>query len=160
MVDAEIDKTDRLILTELQRDGRAANTTLADRVNLSPSPCLRRVRDLESRGVITGYRAELDRQALGLGLTVFAELQVSGHSREIAESVEETVANIPEVVACHLISGAADFLLEIAVPDLAAYERLLLDSLLELPGVHELRSNITIRTVKAPAPLPLRHLGG
>lgn len=158
MVDTEIDKTDRDILAELQHDGRVANTTLADRVNLSPSPCLRRVNALESRGVITGYRAELDRQALGLGLTVFAELQVSGHSREIAESVERTVADIPEVVACHLISGAADFLLEIAVPDLAAYERLLLDKLLQLPGVHELRSNITIRTVKSPAPLPLQHL--
>lgn len=154
----ELDTVDQRILHELQRDGRVANTALADRVSLSPSPCLRRVNNLEYRGVISGYRAELDRQSLGLGLTVFVELQVANHSRETADRVEQTVADIPEVVACHLVSGAADFLLEVVVPDLPSYERLLLDSLLQLPGVHDLRSNIAIRAVKAPSPLPLGHL--
>lgn len=158
MPQGEFDVVDRRILHELQRDGRVANTTLADRVSLSPSPCLRRVTSLESRGVITGYHAGLDRQAVGLGLTVFVELQVEGHSREVAEQIEHAVTDMPEVVACHLVSGAADFLLEVVVPDLPGYERLLLDSLLKLPGVHDLRSNIAIRTVKSPAPLPLEHL--
>lgn len=160
MAPSGFDSVDRRILDELQRDGRLPNTVLAERVRLSPSPCLRRVNALENRGVVAGYRAELDRQAVGLGLTVFVELQVSGHSREVAESIEQAVARVPEIVACHLVSGAADFLLEVVVPDLPAYERLLLDTLLDLPGVDDLRSNFSLRAVKPRGPLPLEHLAG
>ncbi|MGA8117639.1 MAG: Lrp/AsnC family transcriptional regulator [Actinocatenispora sp.] len=149
---------DRRILETLQAEGRLANTALAERVRLSPSPCLRRVNHLEREGVITGYRAEVDRLAVGLGLTVFVELKVAGHSRETADRIEQAVADLPEVVSCHLLSGAFDFLLEVVVPDLAAYERLLLDKLLSLPSVTDLTSNIAIRTVKGHSPLPLAHL--
>jgi Lrp/AsnC family leucine-responsive transcriptional regulator len=127
-------------------------------VHLSPSPCLRRVKALEHEGVIEGYRAVLDREAVGLGLTVFVELKVEGHSEAVATAIEEAVAELPEVVACHLVSGDADFLLEVVVADLRAYERLLLGALLKLPSVADVRSNFAIRTVKAPAPLPLGHL--
>ena len=153
-----LDSIDRRILDVLQVEGRVSNVALAERVHLSASPCLRRVKALEDDGVIAGYRAILDREAVGLGLTVFVEIKVEGHSERLASALEDAVANMPEVVSCHLVSGAADFLLEVVVPDLRAYERLLLDKLLSLPGVQDVRSNFAIRTMKAPSPLPLGHL--
>jgi Lrp/AsnC family transcriptional regulator, leucine-responsive regulatory protein len=153
-----LDSVDRRILDVLQVEGRLANVALAERVHLSPSPCLRRVKALEEDGVVSGYRAMVDREAVGLGLTVFVEIKVEGHSEKLAAELEKAVAKMPEVVSSYLVSGAADFLLEVVVPDLRSYERLLLGSLLKLPGVHDVRSNIAIRTFKAPSPLPLGHL--
>jgi Lrp/AsnC family transcriptional regulator, leucine-responsive regulatory protein len=153
-----LDRVDRRLLEVLQSEGRLSNVQLAERVHLSPSPCLRRVKALEHDGVIAGYRAVLDREAVGLGLTIFVEIKVEGHSDARATAIEDAVAGMPEVVSCHIVSGAADFLLEVVVPDLRAYERLLLGSLLKLPGVSDVRSNFAIRTVKPPAPLPLGHL--
>jgi Lrp/AsnC family leucine-responsive transcriptional regulator len=153
-----LDSVDRRLLDALQVEGRLSNVALAERVHLSPSPCLRRVKALEHDGVITGYRAMLDREAVGLGLTVFVEIKVEGHSEKLASELEDAVAQMPEVVSSYLVSGAADFLLEVVVPDLPSYERLLLGRLLALPGVHDVRSNVAIRTVKAPSPLPLGHL--
>ena len=153
-----LDSVDRRLLDALQVEGRLSNVALAERVHLSPSPCLRRVKALEHDGVITGYRAMLDREAVGLGLTVFVEIKVEGHSEKVASELEDAVAQMPEVVCSHLVSGAADFLLEVVVPDLPSYERLLLGKLLALPGVHDVRSNFAIRAVKAPSPLPLGHL--
>ena len=153
-----LDRVDRRLLEILQREGRLSNAALAERVHLSPSPSLRRVKALEDDGVIAGYRAVLDREAVGLGLTVFVEIKVEGHSDRLAEEIEAAVNAMPEVVACHIVSGAADFLLEVVVPDLRAYERLLLGSLLKLPAVVDVRSNFAIRTVKAEGALPLGHL--
>lgn len=153
------DAIDRRILAALQEDGRLSNVELAERVGLSPSPCLRRVRRLEAAGVIRGYRALLDRQRLGLGLTVFASIKIEGHQEEHTNAVQEAFRALPEVVACHLVSGESDFLLEVVVPDLGAYERLLLGRLLKLPGVKDVRSSFAMRQVKAAAPLPLDHLG-
>jgi Lrp/AsnC family leucine-responsive transcriptional regulator len=153
-----LDRVDRRLLEVLQSEGRLSNVQLAERVHLSPSPCLRRVKALEHDGVIAGYRAVLDREAVGLGLTIFVEIKVEGHSDALATAIEDAVTAMPEVVSCHIVSGAADFLLEVVVPDLRAYERLLLGSLLKLPGVSDVRSNFAIRTVKPPAPLPLGHL--
>jgi Lrp/AsnC family transcriptional regulator, leucine-responsive regulatory protein len=147
--------TDRAILQHLQADGRLPNATLADRVHLSPSPCLRRLKRLEDNGTIRGYRAILDRRKLGLGLTAFVEIKVSGQSLRRAQELEQAIADIDEIIACYIVAGDADFLLEVAVPDLAAYEQLLLHTLLELPGVFDVRSNFTIRTVKEAGPLPL-----
>ena len=149
-----LDSVDRRLLEALQREGRLSNVALAERVHLSPSPCLRRLKALEH----DGYRAILDREAVGLGLTAFVELKVEGHSDRLADAIQEAVAKMPEVVACHIVSGAADFLLEVVVPDLRAYEHFLLGSLLKLPSVADVRSNFAIRTVKAPGPLPLGHL--
>ena len=150
-----IDTTDRAILRHLQADGRLPNALLSERVHLSPSPCLRRLKRLEKDGTIRGYRAILDRRRVGLGLTVFVEVKVSGHSKNRAEEFEKAVAGVEAVVGCHLVAGIADFLLEVVVADLAAYERLLIETLLELPGVTDVRSNIAIRTVKESGPLPM-----
>jgi Lrp/AsnC family transcriptional regulator, leucine-responsive regulatory protein len=153
--DLPMDATDRAILRELQHDGRIPNATLADRVNLSPSPCLRRVRRLEADGTIRGYQAVLDRQKLKLGLTVFTEVKSTGHSPELAEAFERAVAEIDEIVACYIVSGSGDFLLEIALDDLPSFERFYLDKVLTLPGVYDTESRFVIRTMKAPGPLPL-----
>lgn len=142
-----MDDIDRRILRELQKDGRLSNVELAERVGLSPSPCLRRVKRLEDDGIIRGYRAVLDRAAVGLMLTIFAEISVARHSRDNAARVQQALADLPEVVACHMISGNSDFLAEIVVPDLAAYERLLTDHILTLDMVDDVRSNFSLRTV-------------
>jgi Lrp/AsnC family leucine-responsive transcriptional regulator len=150
-----LDSVDRRMLEILQRDGRISNAALAERLHLSPSPCLRRLRALERQGVISGYRAVLDRRELGLGLTVFVELKVDGHSDRIAAAISDALVGAPEVIAAHIVSGSADFLLEIVVPDVGAYERLLFETLLRLPNVADVRSNFALRTVKPAGPLPL-----
>ena len=150
-----LDTVDRRLLEILQREGRISNAALAERLHLSPSPCLRRLRALESDGLIAGYRAVLDRHKLGLGLTVFVELKVEGHSDRSAAAISERVKATPEVISAHIVSGSADFLLEVVVADLAGYERLMFETLLKLPNVADVRSNFALRTVKPSGPLPL-----
>tara|TARA_R110000751_G_scaffold182787_6_gene289613 strand:- start:2014 stop:2514 length:501 start_codon:yes stop_codon:yes gene_type:complete len=149
----KLDAIDRRILAALQKDARLTNVQLAEEVGLSPSPCLRRVRLLEERGLIRGYHAQLDRGGVGLGLTVFVGVKVERHRDDTAEAFRTAVLEMPEVVSCHLVSGEADFLLQVVLPDLSRYERLLLDKLLKLPGVSDIRSNFAIQTVKEQAPL-------
>ena len=151
------DRTDRAIVRRLQADGRIPNVELADAVSLSPSACLRRVKALEGDGIIAGYRAEVDRVRAGLGLTVFLELTVEGHSRQTSARIEQALMAIPAIVACYVISGTADFLAEVAVPDLASYEQVLLDQILAVPAVVNARSTFAIRTVLSRGPLPLNH---
>jgi Lrp/AsnC family leucine-responsive transcriptional regulator len=150
-----MDLVDRQMLQILQRDGRVSNAALAEQLHLSPSPCLRRLRALERDGLITGYRAELDREKLGLGLTLFVELKVEGHSERNAAAISEALATTPEVVSAHIVSGSADFLLEVVVKDLRDYERLLFETLLNLQNVSDVRSNFALRAVKSSGPLPL-----
>jgi Lrp/AsnC family transcriptional regulator, leucine-responsive regulatory protein len=151
------DRVDRAIVGRLQVDGRLPNVDLAEAVSLSPSACLRRVKALEASGIIAGYRAELDRVRAGLGLTVFIELKVESHSQETSAQLEAALTAIPAVVACYLISGTADFFVEVVVPDLAAYEQLLLGQILAIPQVVSAQSNFAIRTVLNRGPLPLDH---
>jgi Lrp/AsnC family leucine-responsive transcriptional regulator len=153
--DLPMDDADRSILRHLQADGRLPNAALAERIHLSPSPCLRRLKRLEGDGTIRSYRAILDRRKIGLGLTAFVEIKVSGQSQRRAEELEQAVAKIGEIIACYIVAGDADFLLEVVASDLAAYEHLLLHTLLELPGVFDVRTNFAIRTVKEAGPLPL-----
>jgi Lrp/AsnC family leucine-responsive transcriptional regulator len=155
MICPMIDLTDRKMLEILQRDGRTSNAALAEQLHLSPSPCLRRLRALEHHGVITGYRAQLDRNKLGLGMTVFVELQVDGHSDRTAAAISKAIHETPEVISAHIVSGAADFRLEVVVQDLAAYERLMFETLLKLPNIGDVRSNFALRAVKSDGPLPL-----
>jgi DNA-binding Lrp family transcriptional regulator len=150
-----LDKFDIGILEALQEDARATNVEIAERVNLSPSPCLRRIRNLENSGIIRGYRADIDRKEVGLGLTVFVEIKVGQHSRENSDAQQAALIAMPEVTAAFLISGTADFLAEVVVEDLSAYERFLTEKLLVLPGISDIRSNFAIRTVKTGAPLKL-----
>ena len=151
------DKVDRAIVSRLQRDGRIANVDLADAVGLSPSACLRRVRALEASGIIEGYHAEVSRTRAGLGLTIFIGLKVEGHSQETSSRIEQALLAIPAVVACYLVSGSDEFLVEAAVPDLASYEQVLLGRILAIPSVVEARSTFAIRTVLSRGPLPLGH---
>ncbi len=150
-----LDKFDIAILKCLQEDARATNVEIAEKVNLSPSPCLRRIRNLEKLGVIRRYTADIDRKEVGLGLTVFVEFKVAHHSRENSEAQQAALLAIPEIVSCFLISGTADFLAEVVVEDLSAYERLLTETLLTLPNVTDIRSNFAIRSIKTHGPLKL-----
>jgi Lrp/AsnC family transcriptional regulator, leucine-responsive regulatory protein len=151
------DRVDRAILTKLQSDGRIANVDLADAISLSPSACLRRVKALEASGIIAGYRAEVSRSAAGLGLTVFIGLKVSGHSQDSSVRIEQALLAIPAIVACYLVSGTSDFLVEAVVPDLAGYEQLLLGQILTIPSIVEAQSTFAIRTILSRGPLPLDH---
>src|ERR1700753_2947832 len=117
------DRVDRAIVSRLQVDGRLPNVDLAEAISLSPSACLRRVKALEASGIIEGYRAEVSRAAAGLGLTAFLGLKVDGHSREVSQQIEQALTAIPAVVACWLVTGDDDFMVEVAVRDLADYER-------------------------------------
>ncbi len=151
----KIDKFDIAILEALQDDARATNVEIAQKVSLSPSPCLRRIRNLEQAGIIRGYSADLDRTKAGLELTVFVGLKVANHNRESAARFQDSLLEIPEVVACFLISGDTDFLAEVVVENLAAYDALLTDKLLTLPGVSDIQSNFAIRAIKTRGALKL-----
>ena len=153
------DRTDRAILARLQAEGRISNVDLADAVSLSPSACLRRVKALEASGIIEGYRAEISRTRAGVALTVFTGLKVEGHSRKTSDRIEQALLAISAVVACYVVSGQDDFMVEIAAASLADYEHLLLDHILAIPGIIEARSTFAIRTVLSHGPVPLHHWG-
>ena len=149
------DRTDLRLLALLQRDGRASNADLAAQVNLSPSACLRRIQRLEATGVVAGYAARLDPQALGLGLQAFVRVQLEKHG---APGIERFIANVQdwdEVVACHALPGDMDYLLQVYVRDLEHFSRFLLDRLLNASGVADVNSSFVLRTVKASGGLPL-----
>jgi Lrp/AsnC family leucine-responsive transcriptional regulator len=158
MPNPDLDTVDCRIISELQSEGRLSNVELAERIGLSPSPCLRRIKRLETSGHIEGYRATLKRELVGLGFSVFLSVKLNEHANERVANFEKTMVDLPEVIACHLVSGEADYFLEIVVPDLGAYQQFLVGKLLNLPVVREVRSNIAIQTLKAGAPLPLGHL--
>ncbi|ATG92328.1 Lrp/AsnC family transcriptional regulator [Methylomonas koyamae] len=144
----ELDRYDRQILEILQTDGRISNQELADRIGLSPSPCLRRVRALEEAGLIVGYRALLDAKALGLSLTALIQISMDQHTPERFATFETAVAEIPEVMECLLITGqAADYQLKVAVKDLDAYQELLLKRITGIPGVSGVHSSFVLRRV-------------
>lgn len=151
----KLDKFDLAILAALQDNGRATNVEVADKVGLSPSPCLRRIRLMEEAGIIRGYRADIDRRAVGLELTVFIAFKVAHHTRQHAQEFQQALQDLPEVVGCSMISGHSDFLAEVVVENLAAYEALLTDKLLVLPHVTDIQSNFAIRSVKTAGPLKL-----
>ena len=143
----DIDSIDRLILNELQTDGRVSHAELAERVGLSASACYRRVRRLEADGVIAGYVMILDSGEIGRDLDVFVEVSLVSQSKESLHLFEDEVRDCPEVMSCHLVAGDADYLLHLAVQDHRDFERIHNQYLSRLPGVARLRSNFAIRTV-------------
>ena len=149
-----MDKLDSAILSHLVSDGRLANTELADRVGLSPSPCLRRVRNLERAGIITGYHATVDLSALGRGLQVLVHVEMAIQDRATIEAFEAAVSQIDEITECRRMFGHPDYLLWISTSDLDAYERLYIDKLTSLPGVARTNSQFTMKTVKKSPGLP------
>lgn len=151
------DRFDRRILEILQTEGRISNQALAERVNLSPSPCLRRVRALEAAGLITGYRATVDDRKLGYGLNVVLMISMDQHTPERFEQFESQVAELPEVQECLLITGQeAEYLLRISVVDMDDYQRLLLQHITRIPGVSGVHSSFALRRVLHDRGLPPR----
>ena len=157
---ADLDRYDIAILHELQRDARLSNTELAARIGISAAPTWRRVRWLEEQGFITGYRAELDRRKIGLGVLAFVRLDADRNTAASTRELEDAIRRIPEVIACHYISGSGTFELQVMATDLDAFSKFSLDVLLNLPHVKDLHTSFSLGEVKAGAALPLTHLGG
>ena len=153
-----LDKFDIAILTELQTDARLTNTELAQRVGLSAAPCWRRVRALEEAGFIKGYRAEIDRHKIGLGVLAFVRLDANRNTAELTREMEEAIRKIPEIVSCHYISGAGTFELQVVSRDLDTFSQFARNVLLHLPNVKDLHTSFSLGEVKASSHLPLRHL--
>jgi Lrp/AsnC family transcriptional regulator, leucine-responsive regulatory protein len=152
-----MDATDRAILVHLERDARLSNTELAQRVHLSPSPCLRRVRNLERAGIITGYHAAVDPGAVGRGFQILLHIEMTVQDRATTEAFEAQIAQLDEVVEARRMFGRPDYLLWIAVADQDAYERLLMERLAGLPGVARTNSQFTMKTIKGAARIPGPH---
>ncbi|MCC3652390.1 MULTISPECIES: Lrp/AsnC family transcriptional regulator [Streptomyces] len=149
-----MDAIDRSILRELQKDGRLTNQELAQRVGLSPSPCLRRVRQLEQDGAIRGYRALLDPAAVGRGFEVLVSVEVR-RDRATVEAFEDALQDLPDVVEAYRLFGSPGCLLRIAVADIETYERLWIEKITALPGVTEVNSQIVMKRIKEPQGLPI-----
>ena len=150
-----LDAIDRNILDHLQRNGRISNVDLAREVGLSPSACLRRMRELEASGLIDRYTAVLNQAAAGFDLSVFVQVTLERQIESALETFERSVADRPEVMECYLMTGDADYLLRVVVSDVAAYERFLKDHLTRIPGVASIKSSFALNRVKYDTALPL-----
>jgi DNA-binding Lrp family transcriptional regulator len=153
-----LDRYDVAILRELQSQARLSNTELAARIGLSAAPTWRRVKWLEAQGYITGYRAEIDRRRIGLGVLAFVRVDAERNNAEATRTLEAAIRALPEVVACHYVSGNGTFELQVMCTDLDAYARWTLDTLFKLPNVKDLHTRFSLGEVKAGAALPLAHL--
>lgn len=151
----DLDATDLRILDELQRDASLSNVELARRVHLSPSPCLARVRALEARGLIRQYVALLDAKQLGLHLNVFISISLKQQSRQALEEFETRIGLHDEVMECYLMTGDADYLLRVAVPDMPALERFILEQISPIAQVEKIRSSFALKQVRYKTALPL-----
>ena len=143
-----LEPIDARILTALQADGRLTNQALADTVGLSSSPCWRRVNRLEQDGVISGYRAELDRNRIGLGVLAFVRVRIDSHSEAEAESFADSVGRLEEVIACYSVAGDADFLLQVVSRDLEAYADFAMNILRRLPRIKEMQTTFVLKEIK------------
>ena len=150
-----LDCYDRNILKALQRDGRISNVELAQSVQLAESACLRRVRALEQSGYISGYVAVLDQKRLGRSGTVFVHIALRREEQSELAAFEQSVAQIPEVMECYLMTGEFDYLLRLVVSDMADFERLHNEALTRLPGVARVNSSVAIRTIRKTTELPI-----
>lgn len=151
-----LDRYDRQILEVLQEDGRLSNQELAERIGLSASPCLRRVRSLEESGIISGYRAMVNAQKLGLTLMALIHISMDRHTPERFENFEQRVSELPEVLECLLITGQdADYQLKVIVRDMEAYQQLLLNRITRIEGVSGVHSSFVMRRVVDKTALPI-----
>ena len=155
---SELDRYDIALLHELQLDARLSNIELAARIGLSAAPTWRRVKWLEEQGFITGYRAEIDRRKIGLGVLAFVRVDADRNTAAATRQLEEAIRRIPEVIACHYISGSGTFELEVMATDLDAFSRFAQGTLLNLPHVKDLHTSFSLGEVKAGGALPLGHL--
>ena len=150
----KLDGIDYRIVEELQHNGGLSNVELARRVHLSPSPCLARVKALEAAGVIRRYVALVDPQSLGLGLNVFINISLKEQSKEALARFEQRIAEHDEVMECYLMTGDSDYLIRVAVTDIAALERFILEQLTPIPGIEKIRSSFTLKQVRYKTALP------
>jgi len=155
MPNLALDEIDRRILTALQENARITNVELAELVGISPSPCWRRVRELEQKGVISSYVTLIDPASIGLPVSVFVQVSLERQVETALEEFEGAVADWPEVMECYLMTGDADYLLRVVVADLAAYHRFLVDHLTRVPGVASIKSSFALKQVKYRTALPL-----
>jgi DNA-binding Lrp family transcriptional regulator len=147
MKEPELDTLDRAILAALLEDGRLSQVELAERIPLSATAIARRTRALEEKGVIEGYQARINRQALGLGMTVIVHVGLNSQNEDVLKAFEDAVAKAPSIVACHLMSGEDDYLVTVLARDLADFERIHKEQLSRLPGVARLKSSFALREV-------------
>ena len=150
-----IDSTDLRILTELQNDSSLTNIELARRVHLSPSPCLTRVKSLEAAGVITRYVALVNPKQLGLTLSVFISISLKEQSKSALAEFEQRIAEHDEVMECYLMTGDSDYLIRVAVTDISALEKFILDQLAPISGIEKIRSSFALKQVRYKTALPL-----
>lgn len=150
-----LDSTARQLLDALQHDARQTVAELAQQVSLSPSPCWRRVRQLEASGVIEGYHAHLSRHKLGYGVTGFVHIQMNNHLPDVMAAFEREVVALPQVLACHNLSGRYDYLIEAIATDLEAFSQLVRVHIRSLPGVKEISTSFSLKEVKHAAALPV-----
>jgi DNA-binding Lrp family transcriptional regulator len=151
-----LDRVDRRILEDLQADGRMTNVELARRAGISAPPCLRRVRALEEGGFIKGYHAQVDPQALGFNVTVFAQVGLNSQAEPDLKAFEELVSGWPEVRECHMLAGETDFLLKIVSEDWDSYQRFLTTKLTAAPNIAHVKSALGIRSSKLLPGVPIR----
>lgn len=155
MPNKSIDAIDRQILENLQNDARMRNVELAEKVGLSPSPCLRRVGNLEETGVIRGYATLVDAEAVGLPVSVFVSVTLEKQIEKALEKFEKEIRARPEVMECYLMTGEADYLLRVVTADLGAYERFLIEHLTRIPGVASIKSSFALKQVAYRTALPI-----
>lgn len=153
-----IDRYDLALLDAVQRDGLATNAALGETVHLSASQISRRLTRLAEAGIIAGHAALLDPAAVGLGVTAFAHVSLERHGRSQSDAFEAAIAELPEVLDCHAVSGDADYLLRMVAPDLPAFSELMMKRVLRLPGVAQVKTNIALQSIKQSHVLPLDHL--
>jgi DNA-binding Lrp family transcriptional regulator len=151
-----LDAVDYKILAQLQEDSSVTNVELARRVHLSPSPCLQRVKALEAAGVIQRYVALTQPQALGLGLNVFISISLKEQSKAALAEFEQRIAEHDEVMECYLMTGDSDYLIRVAIADMAALEKFILEQLTPIPGVEKIRSSFALKQVRYKTALPLK----
>ena len=151
-----LDLTDYKILDQLQQNSAITNVELAKRVHLSPSPCLNRVKALEASGVIQKYVALTEPKALGLGLNVFIPISLKEQSKQILAEFERRIAEHDEVMECYLMTGDSDYLIRVAIADMEALEKFILEQLSPIPGVEKIRSSFALKQVRYKTALPLK----
>lgn len=151
----KLDQIDRSILAQLQNDGRMTINDLAEKVGLSPTPCLRRVKRLQENGIIKSYAAQVDQVAIGLPVSVFVNVTLARQVEAELEAFEAAVSDCPEVMECYLMTGTSDFLLRVVAEDLFAYERFLKSILTRIPGIANIQSSFALRQVVQRTALPL-----
>lgn len=150
-----MDKTDRKILAELQRNGRLSSQALAAKVGLSTSPCWRRVRRMENEGVIAGHVAVLDPESVGLHVIAFAQVSLEDHHPDSVAQFDRMVRDLPEILECHAMSGQHDYQLKMICRGIADYDRLLREHILRVKAVHTVNTSFVLRTNKSTTELPL-----